>query len=247
MQDRSGEFNKVIRLGMIGILGVLVTTLSDFFLLGRPVSGAVFFMLSSESMVEIAHWRITFGTLLGVVSLPFEVLGLAPLYYWLKPSGKVLPIAVVIADAHALLMGVAFHMSYAFMGSGWKLYYDQGFNPKIEEGLLRHYEGYWKLLLLIVLVDLLTATMLYSIAILKRKPLFPRWMVMINPLISVLLVLPVVYFLPAPAGGYIAPAVLNIATLLFIIGTLMLYRNYRRKELQYIIENGIQTAEGRHE
>ncbi len=245
MQDRSDEFNKVIRLVMIGILGVLVTTLSDFFLLGRPVSGAMFFKLSTESMVEIAHWRITFGTILGVIALPFEVLGLAPLYYGLKLSGRILPIAVVIADAHALLMGVAFHMSYAFMGSGWKLYYNQSFDPEIAEGLLDQYEGYWKLLLIIVLVDLLTATILFSIIILKRKSQFPRWMVIINPLISVLLVLPVVYFLPAPVGGYIAPAVLNIATLIFIIVTLMLYRNDRRKELQSNKENV--TAEEGHE
>jgi hypothetical protein len=73
----------VLKLGFIGILGILITIISDFFLIGKPNSAYEFLWLGTESMAEIAPWRITFGTILGVLALPFQALGIVPVYYGL--------------------------------------------------------------------------------------------------------------------------------------------------------------------
>jgi hypothetical protein len=72
-------------------------------------------------MWDIPIHRITVGAFVGIVVLPFQLLGLVPVCYALKSAGKVLSNVTIITYAHALLMGVAFHISYAFIGSGWKL------------------------------------------------------------------------------------------------------------------------------
>ncbi|HKL80472.1 MAG TPA: DUF6796 family protein [Mobilitalea sp.] len=227
MEKKTKEANIVLIFGIIGIMGVLTTIISDIILLGRPSSAAEFFHHATESMADISHGRITVGTFLGVVALPFQVLGLAPLYYGLKSSGKVLPLVVVLIDAHAILMGVAFHMSYTFMGRGWRFYHESGLDQNIVSGLLDRFDDYWGLLILIIAIELLCSTIIYIIVILKRKSFFPKWMVLVNPIVAVLLVLPLIYILPSPIGGYIGPTVLNLATLIFIAVTMLLFSKKR--------------------
>ncbi|HKL99486.1 MAG TPA: DUF6796 family protein [Mobilitalea sp.] len=213
--------------GIIGIMGVLTTIISDIILLGRPSSAAEFFHNATKCMADISHGRITAGTFIGVIALPFQVLGLAPLYYGLKSSGKVLPLIVVLIDAHALLMGVAFHMSYTFMGRGWKFYQESGLDQNIISDLLHRFDDYWGLLILIIATELICGTIIYIIIILKRTSSFPKWMALVNPLVVMSLVLPLIYILPSPIGGYIGPTVLNLSTLIYILVTMLLFGKKR--------------------
>jgi len=212
MKKRMSKTDQVLAVGFVGLIGVLFTIVSDFILLGRPSSSYEFFKLGTESMANIAEWRITVGTMVGVIALPFQTLGILPVYYGLKPSGRVLPLIFAITNAHALLMGVAFHMSYAYIGSAWKHYYDD----KITFDMVDRFDGYWKILFLIMLIEILFCSILYAVILMKGKTLFPKWMAILNPLFAAILVFLFLFVLPAPIGGVIAPAVLNISTMVFV-------------------------------
>lgn len=206
-------------LSLLGMAAVLITILSDFILIGKPNSAFSFLKLQTESMWGISTFRLGLGTFVGVVVLPFQLLGLVPVYYALKPAGKLLPRAAVIVNAHTLLMGVAFHISYAYIGSGWNLHHQE--NAKdLTLGLMNQYERYWMILAGIMLAELIFCSVAFSIPVIKGKTLFPRWMAFFNPIGVMIMMFPIVFILPYPIGGYIAPAYLNISTLVFFVITL---------------------------
>lgn len=197
------------------MIGVFLTIVSDLLLIGRPNSAYSFLLLGTESMADISHWRITAGALFGVFVLPFQLAGLVPMYYGLKSSGKVLPAAVLIACAHAITMGVAFHVSYAYIGSGWKLYYEIGVGDKVVAELMSRYEFYWKIIVYIMIIELFAGSAIFAFLIIKGKSLYPKWMALLNPFIVLVILFPIIFSLPYPIGGYVAPAFFNIATLVF--------------------------------
>jgi len=224
MENKTRKVDIVKLLGFVGILAVSITIISDFILIGKPGSGDLFFKLGTESMAEIAQWRITVGAFLGVVALPFQVMGLLPIYYGLKPAGRVIPLIVVITNAHALLMGVAFHIAYAFIGSSWRLYYKSEPGNKITSEMVNRFDSYWKILIIIIFIEILFSSILYVMLILKGNTRYPKWMALLNQLCIAIVILPFIYILPAPIGGYIAPACLNISTMVFFIMHLKIWK-----------------------
>lgn len=232
MGKKASKANLILLLSILGMIGVFVTILSDFILIGKPASAITFFKSGTSSMWDIAPWRITTGAFVGVVVLPFQLLGLIPVYFALKPAGRILPIVAVIANAHTLLMGVAFHISYAYIGSGWRLYYKNDLQNHITIEMVNQFDFYLKLLSVIILTELIFSSAVFIIIVLKGKSLFPKWMAIFNPLGVILIILPIIFLLPYPIGGYLGPACLNIATLIFFIITLSVgYKRIKRAEL----------------
>ncbi|MDF2539095.1 MAG: hypothetical protein K0S76_2116 [Herbinix sp.] len=119
-------------------------------------------------------------------------------------------------------MGIAFHMSYGFIGSSWSYYYEN----KIPLEVVERYDFYWRILVATMLVEMIFASILYVILVLKGKSLFPKWMALCNPLFIILYVLPIIFALPAPIGGYVAPACLNLSTMVFVgLSIIVIRRN----------------------
>lgn len=228
MKKKMSKADRILIAGYVGLFGVLLTIVSDFILLGRPNSSYGFFKLGTESMADIAQWRITVGTITGVLALPIQVLGIIPVYYGLKPAGRVMPLIYAIMNSHILLMGVAFHMSYAFIGSAWKLYYDN----IISNEMVGRFDYYWRILVIIMLIELIASSILYTVILIKGKTLFPKGMAFLNPLFVTLLVFPIILALPTPIGGYIAPAILNISTLVFVgLAMIVIHKKTKHSEL----------------
>lgn len=219
--------------GWVGIIGVLLTIASDFILLGRAVNARTFFRLGTESMAGLAQWRITVGTFLGVLALPLQIAGLIPVYYGLKPAGKLTSYGFSIITAHALIIGVAFHASYAYIGSTWNVYYKSGLENPALLMILKKFNYFWKLIIFIMLGEILFASILFAFAVLKKKTLYPKWMFLVNPIFVFALMYPVILVIPAPAGGFAGPAYLNISTLMFMaLSTYMVW--YKGTSLKMI-------------
>jgi len=234
MKNRPSKADIVLALGLVGIIGVLLTIVSDLILLGRPNNAFSFLKLGmgTETMADIAQWRITLGSFMGVIVLPFQIAGLTSVYHGLKPSGRVMPLLVVITNAHALIMGVAFHISYAFIGSGWKLYYIMGAGNKNASELVKQFDFYWKILVIIMLTEILFSSIVYVSLILKGKTLYPKWMVILNPLCILLFMFPIIFLIPAPVGGFIAPTYMNISTMVFLtFSTVVIYKKLKMSKL----------------
>jgi hypothetical protein len=223
----------VLLLGLVGIFSVFVTIISDLILLGRPDTAYSFFELGTESMAGIAQWRITTGTFIGVFMLPFQIAGLISIYHGLKSSGKLLPALVVLADAHALIMGVAFHASYAFIASGWKLFYTTGPENLNMSEIMQKFDFYWKLIIVIMLAELIFSSTIFVLLVMSGKTMYPKWMALLNPLCVILAMFLVIPPIPAPVGGYVGPTTLNMATLIFfIISTIVIYKRLKRQEAE---------------
>lgn len=203
--------------GLVGIIAALLTIASDMILLGRPVSAYAFLKLGTQSMAKLEPWRITTGTFLGVFSLPFQIAGVIPLYYGLKPAGKRAAGITLVAAVYGLVMGVAFHISYAFIGSGWNTYYNTGTDNAAVSVMMTRFDCYWRIIIGAMIAGLLLVSMYCVVLILSAKSLYPKWMAVLNPLCINLLLYPLVVFIPAPLGGYIGPAYFNISSLVFFI------------------------------
>jgi hypothetical protein len=221
--EKTAKF--VLIMGLIGITGVLLTIISDFILIGRPSSSNAFFKLGTESMADLSQWRITVGAFLGIIVIPIQIVGLATIYYGLKSAGKIKAIIIVLTTAHTLMMAVAFHTSYAFIASGWNLYYELGTRDLIAEKMINRFGYYWKIIIIIMSVELIFSSAYFVFLILRGNTLYPKWMALFSPFCVLLYMYPVVLIAPKPIGGFIAPAFLNLATLVFfILSTITVYK-----------------------
>lgn len=217
MSKNSKEATMVLIFGLVGIIGALLTIVSDFILLGAPNSAYTYFKLGTESMSLLSQWRITIGTFLGVLSLPLQIAGLITVYFGLKPGGKIISFVIVLTMVHASIMSVAFHMSYAFIGSGWKLSYDMNTKNMVAFDMMNKFIYYWKLLLIIIAIELTLSSIFYVFLILKRNTLYPKWMAIFNPFCVIFYMHFIILQIPYPVGGFIAPAFLNLSALTFFI------------------------------
>jgi hypothetical protein len=218
----------VLIMGLIGIAGVLLTIISDFILIGRPISANAFFKLGTESMADLSQWRITMGAFLGIIVIPFQIAGLATIYYGLKSAGKTKAVITVLTFAHTLMMAVAFHTSYAFIASGWNLYYELGSRDLVAEKMINRFGYYWRIIVIIMAVELVFSSAYFVFLILKGETLYPKWMAFFSPVCVLLYMYPVVLIAPKPLGGFIAPAFLNLATLVFfVMSTVTVYKKQK--------------------
>lgn len=219
----------VLTLGLIGIAGVILTIISDLILLGKPGNAFSFFKMGTESLADIAQWRITLGAFIGAVALPFQIAGIISIYHGLKPSGRIMPLIAVIADAHALIMGVAFHISYAFIGSVWKQHYGAGHANQITSDILKTFDFYWRVILIIAIAELIVSSVIFVFLVLTGKTLYPKQMAALSPVSIFLLMYPLIIIIPAPLGGYVAPTYLNASTMVFIsISTAVIFKKLKR-------------------
>lgn len=200
-------------LGLIGILATILTIVSDIILLGMPNSAYNYFKLGTETMATIPQFRITLGTFIGVIMIPFQIAGIISIYYGLKPSGKIPSLLLVIIMIHASIMGTAFHISYGYMGTMWRFC----FNNTKSVPMINQFNYYWKLLLIIMAIELAIASLIYVFQILKRKTLYPKWMILFNPICIVFYMYFIILPIPYPIGGFLASCFLNLATLVFFI------------------------------
>lgn len=229
MLENRNNAKIVLISGMVGIIGVLFTIISDLILLGRPESGYSFFLLPTECMAWIPGWRIALGTFLGVFMLPFQIGGLVPMYIGLKPSGKAVPAIAGLVGAHGLIMGVAFHTTYAFLAGGWKLLHSEGPEASGPSALMNDFQFYWRLIIVIMVTELILLSVIYVVTVLRGHSIFPKWMAAFNPAVIMAAVILVLLALPSPVGGYAAPTMLNLSTLVFfILSTSVIYKRVNK-------------------
>jgi hypothetical protein len=228
MQSKSKESTFVLIMGLIGIAGVFLTLISDFILIGRPNSSLSFFKLGTESMAGLSQWRITIGAFLGVVVIPFQIAGLVTIYYAIRPAGKVKSLIIILINAHTLMMAVAFHISYAYIAGGWNLYYEIGYGDIVAARMLDRFDYYWKIIIIIMGVELIVSSAYLVFIILSKRSLYPRWMALFSPICVLVYIYPIILVIPKPIGGFIAPAFLNLSTLVFmILSTSIVYKKLK--------------------
>lgn len=225
MTKKQIKSNKILILGLIGIFATIITAISDVFLLGRPTDAREFFMLNTKIMVYLETWRISLGTIMGIISLPFQALGLVLLYDGIREANKYVRYLIVILIGHGLTMGIAFHTSYAFIGNALKLQNSIGADNTYYVELINKFNFYWNFIIAFIAIEVLISSIFYIISVLNKKTIYPKWMAMLNPIGVLILVYLFLIVLPKPFGGYIAPAYFHIGIMFFY--TILIIFHYR--------------------
>jgi len=228
---KSNDSQLILLTGIVGMIGALLMVISDVILLARPISGCEALVSGArENTIYLAQWRLPVGSILGVVVLPLQIIGFWQILYALKPAGKWWSWPPFLIVAHMLIVGAAFHGTYAFVGTALKAHYSlvqagEAGLPQMAS-LLHQYSD---ILFHISGAELVLASLWFVGAILFRKTSYPRWISVSNPLVCTSGLYLSAMLIPAPVGGYIAPIMFNLGIFTFLIlSTIVLYRQASR-------------------
>jgi len=190
--------------GLLAVAGGLVNAVSDFLLQGGLIARDA---VNTYEYLEYAPYDlVALGSVLGNVALPLWLLGFFPLYIALAPAGKWLSIAPIACLAYLFALFPGYHGSYALYAAGFQA--GAASTPDtalVLSTLVQRLDSYHDSLISVISVFSVIGSLLFLVAVLSGKTLFPRWVVILTPLVSPLLQT-YVEMIPAPLGGFIRPA-----------------------------------------
>ncbi len=220
--------------GVLAVAGGLVNAVSDYYLQGGVIARSA--VNTYEHLAFVPYDLIALGSIMGNVALPFWLLGFLPLYVALAPAGRWLSIPPVFFLGWLFSLFPGYHGSYALYAAGFHAQRDApAALSETVTTLAERMHAYHDSLIMVIGVLSVVGSVWLLVAIMSGRTLFPRWMVVLTPLI-VPLTQPLIEMLPAPFGGFIRPAWgTTLFTLLFLAATLItwnvnLYSNQRSRE-----------------
>lgn len=192
----------------IGIAGALTMAIADIVLLGQPVSGSHFDLSGFGAMEYTDSRRAATGSLMGLVAAFFICFGYGYLRYYFRLAGTVAANWLFISLCSTMFFGGAFHAGYYFL-------VHPAIGPHIHPLIYQQYIGYLQTISYLGVPGFIAGSILFFK--LSLHPAYPVWLRYANPLIVTVLVLAILYVIPAPVGGYIRPAFINLATAIVFV------------------------------
>lgn len=197
--------NLSVGLTILAIVGCIGTYMGDLLLLAVPLSGSEYYRIYQSAMINSSHARLLTGNTLGLVFLPLQLFGLWLLHLALSRSHLWLSRLVFFTLAYSVLSGLAYHVTFAFLGTGLQV--DQQLNNTVTRLMIEQYKAYNLTLFRFAQVSLSIGALLFAIQVLWKETLFPKWIAILNPLLLLFLVRFLTSLIPAPVGGYIRPVI----------------------------------------
>lgn len=214
--------------GLLALFGAFLYAMGDVLLLASKASLDQYprlkpfgkLLSTAERMVILPPNRLIWGALLGVFATPLVLAGFWQVYQGLAGANESLSFTTGLLFAIASVIGAFVHGTFYYMGE-----YVQALN-KVEDGsqaviaemIARHRKvlilTYAPLLILIII-----ASILFSIAVASGKTAFPVWMVAINPVTMTITWLLIKRILPQFIRDWTEGAGFNIAYLAFFACT----------------------------
>jgi Family of unknown function (DUF6796) len=221
--------NVILITGIVGILGAVLMVISDLMISAIPFSGKEALELGLDSFLYISQNRLTIGTIMGVLCIPFCIIGLLQIYIGVRPAGKLWSIPITIFLFYAMVVGAVFHSSVGFLGTAQKTLHaiGEGYSSHLSE-MMNIFTNYNNMYLYIILVCMVIGSLLFAVAVITAKTTYPRWMSIFNPLFIYIFLYIIFLNLPSPVGGYIIYANFNLTIFIFLVlSTIALVRRER--------------------
>ena len=193
----------------IGIAGALGMAAGDILLLGQPVSGSEYNISSFGALEHISSFDAAIGATVGLVSAFFICFGFWYLKKLFEPVNSKQAMALFIALSSMMFFGAAFHAGCYFL-SVPGLWVDPHYPNPIPVYVLNEFKNQLEFWSYLGVPGFVVGTILFFKLALDKR--FPTWFKFCNPLIVTGLFLVVLYYIPAPYGGYIRPAFINLGT-----------------------------------
>ena len=198
---------------LLAVAGCLGTYAGDLLLLAAPLSGGEYFAVYQRTMLDASHTRLLWGNTLGLVFLPLQLCGLWVVHRALAPAHPWLARIASLGLAYAVVAGLAYHVTFAFVGTGLQVH--QQLDNEVTAAMVERFGEYNLTLFRFAQVSLSVGSLAFAALLLWKRTALPRWVALCNPLTLLFMVRAPAALLPAPVGGFVAPGYFNLTMLLF--------------------------------
>ena len=206
--------NQIRRLaGLCGIAGALLFFAGDMLFYGHFGSGANFAEGMLATVARAPQERLFAGGLVGPVAACLCIAGFWHVYINIRPS-NVLPRRLLFMLFSILMVaGSAVHTLWTAKGLTLKYCYGQG-APCSD--LLAAMKSYWTLAYDLGAIPGYIGAVLLVGLVLLRKTYYPRWTVLANPAVLIMLS-PIADRVPSPLGAILVGGFTNLSIAVFFL------------------------------
>ncbi|MBU3822891.1 hypothetical protein KO566_12530 [Flavobacteriaceae bacterium XHP0103] len=197
--------------GLIGALGGLILFVGDMLLYYDESS-----VFLKQNMGNASDFRITASAVSTLFATWFYIIGLVQVYYAFKTVNPILRNAVIILFGAVLITFGIVHGEYIAIATSAKLSIQHNINIEIATSLASKIN---QTLRLFVYPFVAVLSFLFFSAVLKRKTLYPRWIVFFFPLIPFLIQNYVTKYLPNNLWIIIDGGYLNLILIVFFLAS----------------------------
>jgi len=162
------------------------------------------------SVLNISPSRITAGTLLGVLAIPFLAFGYWMIYERLKAIGEKQARPILYIGVYGAALGSAIH---AFVGTAARVFVAlQATSDSIIE--LANALAPMVVSIYVIFYVLMLAGSIWFIVLVLRSDIFPRWIIALSPLVVNAVAMLIGLLIPT-LGDLITPSIANLSHVLF--------------------------------
>ena len=199
-----------------GIVGSLLMFLGDMLLYYEPVSGLDYD--STARMGTMPIERLIAGGLIGLFASIFYIIAGYFFYIIFNSANKIL----------AKLLFVNFAIMFVFVGSYHAMFPYLGFVGRLQESFqseqLAFIRTYLDLILTLMFVFGIIWTLILFYLVIFKKSLYPKWMLLLTPILLILMAGFVKDYIPYPFGAIVYGGWMNLCFMLFFIVCLIHFR-----------------------
>jgi hypothetical protein len=177
------------------------------------------------------------GNYLGVFFIPLHILGFFLVYQALKPASTKWAMIFLVLGLYVTPIGVGLHGTLAFVGD---------IIQSRDAGLIEGIRDYWEPWAYSLVFLYAIISVLILILILTGKTLYPRWTVLVSPIVLLVFTGIVIAILPENATGlktFLSVTGLNLPLMIFFAITTWVL--VRRRELSGNFRASVLPAERR--
>jgi hypothetical protein len=221
--------------GILAILGATLYAIGDVLLLASKLNLDDYpklkpfakLLSDAEKMVVLSPNRMIWGALLGVFATPLMIAGYWQVYQGLAGAGSTLVLTTTLLFGVGSVIGAFVHGTFYYMGEYVHALnnVEEASQPVIADMFTRHR----KVLIISyapVIIAVLVASILFSIAVATQTTAFPLWMAAVNPVTLTIAWLLLKRILPQLVRDWTEGAGFNIAFLAFFICTTVTLWNF---------------------
>lgn len=214
--------------GLLAIVGATLYAIGDVLLLANKVNINDYpklkpfqkLLSDAEKFVSIPSEKMMWGALIGVFSTPFMLAGFWQVYQGLADTNAILKTTTALLFVCGSVIGAFVHGSFFYAGEYVKALNEVSEDSQnvVVELFTRHRKvlivTYAPLLLMIVI-----ASVLFSVAVATQNTKFPAWMAAVNPVTMTIAWLLFKRILPAFITDSLEGAGFNVAYFIFFTCT----------------------------
>ncbi len=165
---------------------------------------------------DISISRITWGYFIGILLIPFELLGLTVIGDELYPEKSTKRTLFQFVLEYLFILGLIYHGIISIMGIVKK-------EASNAEYVIELCNALHDPLVFILGLGFVFLTCGIVIPVIQRKTVFPKWLLVFNPIVTYAIILITYFALPA-VGNYLMVAGFNFSILVFLIAAFIMLR-----------------------